>query len=349
MTNFRNRPTYNGEALMALVDIVLSDNSFNGATLISEYPEGYSSMSVDLSSSGWPTSGPYSIITYRIAPYQGFQWAQNQGTGALFYRSVTSAALPGVGAWTTWIPFSQLVQFDSSDPDATIPKHISDAQFTDLHNQIDAAGAPDPRYAPEFFDDFIFGSLASGAIGQYGWILGGGGTLSRGNSDPDAPGIYRRTGLASAGNIVSMELPNTIHTTMLFDMRFRVKAINFDPVNTGFRFGVVDMTTVAPAHGAYVQHLPGAAGAFFGQARNGSGSPNPTSIGTMISNTWHVFRVRRIDASTIGFSMDGGTEVTKTTNLPAFSLAPVLQMTANNAVSRVFDVDYFHMKLGPVR
>jgi hypothetical protein len=56
--------------------------------------------------------------------------------------------------------------------------------------------------------------------------------------------------------------------------------------------------------------------------------------------------LRRIDASTIGFSTAGGAEVTVTLNVPTAAVEPFVQIKNAKAASKTIDVDYFERRIG---
>jgi hypothetical protein len=93
-----------------------------------------------------------------------------------------------------------------------------------------------------------------------------------------------------------------------------------------FRVGFTGIsgTTNPPTNGIYFEKLGSTDTNWFGVTRAG-GLQTRVDTGVAWSNgfeSWQVLRVRRIDASTIGFSVDGSTEVTQTLTIPTTWLDP---------------------------
>ncbi len=54
-------------------------------------------------------------------------------------------------------------------------------------------------------------------------------------------------------------------------------------------------------------------------------------------------RIRRVDASTVGFTVNDGTEVTATGNIPTATLSPFIAITNTTANAKSVDIDYFDL------
>jgi hypothetical protein len=84
---------------------------------------------------------------------------------------------------------------------------------------------------------------------------------------------------------------------------------------------------------------------YFGVSRSaGVQSRTPAVFSGITANQWVKLTLRRIDDTTVGFSVNGGAETTLNTNVPAGS-TPLnfgLQITG---ASKVIKVDYFSIKL----
>lgn len=207
------------------------------------------------------------------------------------------------------------------------------------------------------FDDWTTGAATTASSGLYGWTGSGtptAGQISRANSEANAPGIIKRTTAATINSLVTLQLGSQsqiLRSTELFDIKGRVRFPSFDAATMAFRFGVMDDPT-APANGMWVQQVAGSADVF-GQTK-GSVSPftltTGMALGTVLNNTWHTYRVRRIDSTTIGFTFDGGTELTLAST-PVFnwSYNVSFNLQTTVAVAKVMDIDYFGMSLAPTR
>ncbi len=194
------------------------------------------------------------------------------------------------------------------------------------------------------FDDFIAGSAVSGDIGELGWLVTAAGALQQ-PSEANAPGILRRNTNATASQVISTQLnsANPILPATFFDMEFRFRLPTF-VAGIGIRFGLLDTTTTVPANGLFIEHVADS-GTLVGTARAAGAQGSTASLHTIVSDTWIKARLRRVDASTIAFSVNGGTEATLTANIPTVALSPVFQFTNGTAVVRFYDLDYFKMNI----
>lgn len=204
-------------------------------------------------------------------------------------------------------------------------------------------GAIDPYTTYNEFDDFMAGSTSSGQIGKMGWSALNG---SRTNISSEAghPGLLQLSTGASSGTVASVELAaaangNSIYASEMFDITFIIRLNNND-ANTTLRAGIsANGSSATPAAAAYFEKLDGDTN-WFRITRNSSvQTRTDTTIG--VSTSFVKLRVRRIDASTIGFTINANAEQTLTTNLPAGSgLAPFVQITNSAASAKTVDLDF---------
>jgi len=124
-----------------------------------------------------------------------------------------------------------------------------------------------------------------------------------------------------------------------FDIRQRVQLSQTDS-NTVSRFGLHGANGYAlqPAGGIYFETL-GADSDWFGVCRAAS-SQTRTSAVIARSTSWVWLRIRRVDASTIGFSaastydgLTGATEQTCTSNIPTTGATPWNVISNNNTAN----------------
>lgn len=75
------------------------------------------------------------------------------------------------------------------------------------------------------------------------------------------------------------------------------------------------------------------------------GSQTKTDSGVAVGIGWVRLRIRRVDASTIGFSLDGGNESQQTTNIPTIALQAFVSIPNNENQTKSVDVDYFTISI----
>ncbi len=219
-----------------------------------------------------------------------------------------------------------------------------------------AATAPsvDPTAAPWGVDDFLTGSNETGEIGVLGWSFTNG-TITAANSVQNHPGLIRRANGTTANQIASLYLGNSAaQVSFRFD--------EFDEQTWIFRefaAGVTDLTVrigmfadVAgnpSSHGVYLELLPADSNWFF-VSRSASVQTRVDSGVAARTTGWIKIKIRRIDASTVGFSINGGSEVTITSNIPPSSqLLHFGQMqVASGTTARSLDFDFFSFRLLPI-
>ena len=228
----------------------------------------------------------------------------------------------------------------------------TDKFVVDNSGYITVGGIDSPFLAE---DHFVSGTTTSGSIGSLGWMwtAGTGGTIGAQSAEANHPGLLRlSTGTISGVTCVlygrTVGSTGAYHTDDLFDSTWVVR-LNTNDSNTHVRIGLGYTTSnTAPNSGIYIEKLPGDA-SWYGVTRSG-GTQTRTAALAACSTGWIKFRIRRVDASTIGFTVDGGSEVTATTNIPSTASGIVACLTLYNATSadKTLDVDYFRMKLPKV-
>lgn len=192
-------------------------------------------------------------------------------------------------------------------------------------------------------DDFIGGSASTGFIGELGWISAGTGTVTRPAGEAGHPGIVRLDSTATISTICAISPTGNGTTTMLpaemFDMTFIVR-LNTNDADTLVRLGLAAASNSNPsANGIWVEK-DNADTSWAGITRASSvetQSANLVAVGT----GWVKFRIRRVNPTTIGFTVDDGTEVTQTTNIPTTALHPFLQIRNNAAAAKTIDMDFW--------
>jgi len=205
---------------------------------------------------------------------------------------------------------------------------------------------------PDFGEDgfFIRDDFAANAggstFGELGWVVSGGSFTSF-SSALGHPGIVRKDTSAVSGTISFARLASTaggnILPAELFDILW-IFRLNHNDADTAMRVGwAADAALNPPADGIYLEKVL-ADISWFAVTRAASVQSRSAALAA-VDTGWHKIRIRRIDAATIGFTLDAATEVTLTTNVPVLALNPFLQIINGAAASKTFDADYFSMRI----
>jgi hypothetical protein len=203
-----------------------------------------------------------------------------------------------------------------------------------------------PKMYSQVWDDFMSGSTTTLNIGQMGWALvtGSGGTCALIASEANHPGMIRlSTSATSGGNVLIILYGSATLGPILpadyFDMQL-ICRINTNDTNAQFRFGMMNNPTSDPgADGIYFEKLY-ADTSWYGVTRSGA-SQTRTAALAATSTAWVTLRLRRVNSTTVGFSINGGTEVTATATIPTVTLIPVTQVKNNTTADKTLDLDYF--------
>ena len=191
------------------------------------------------------------------------------------------------------------------------------------------------------YDDFVGGNFSSGNIGDLNWTH----NLQGGQLYPDAPvghlGIYERTttGVYSSTFLNLSSTAGLLNPLDTFENNWNAQV----PINDASlitRFGASDdAASNNPNNGIYIEKL-GPDTNWFGVCRSG-GVETRVDLGA-VDLLYHDFRIRRVNVSTIGFRIDGGTELTITTNIPTVNLIPFFGVESLGG-TRSLAVDYFSL------
>lgn len=129
-----------------------------------------------------------------------------------------------------------------------------------------------------------------------------------------------------------------------FDITWLCRPVNND-TNTIYRIGMFNPNVAASLGDAIYFDKAGADDFFKGTCLNTSVATSTASFGAYTANTWHKFRLRRIDASTIGFTFDDAAELTVATNVPTVPLVPAAYSGSLAAANKDLDVDWFRIRI----
>jgi hypothetical protein len=214
--------------------------------------------------------------------------------------------------------------------------------------RITPAGPVDPLTTLDLVEEFIGGTIASGQIGNFGWLFVGG-TTATVNAEASHPGIIRRDTSATISTISYLTLRaatglNHFLASEMFDVTW-VFRLNVNDADTRVRIGLSsDPSADAPASAIYLEKILTDT-QWFGVCRAASTQSRTAALAT-VDTGWHKIRIRRTDSATIGFTFDAGAEVTLATNVPgALGVQPSSQIFNNAAASKTLDHDFFHLKI----
>ena len=208
----------------------------------------------------------------------------------------------------------------------------------------------DPTTMTHLFDEFLGGTNSSGSIGELGWLFSGG-TAGSDAVVAGRPGILRRNTSTSANTIaitfmLSSSSDEGIAAADTWNACFSVRpdqAID----NTTVRVGLVDNSYASspPTDGIYFETLStdGTRNWFF--VTRAASSETRADSGTLVSITNFVkLCVRRKDASTVSFSINGGAETDATLTIPTVGLRPWTQIVnVGVSTAKVLQHDYFDL------
>jgi hypothetical protein len=200
-------------------------------------------------------------------------------------------------------------------------------------------------------DDFIAGSLTSGDIGELGWTLPSG-TLAYGAGVASHPGVVRLSTGSTITTLAALVLrPSTTGLVLpadSFDMEF-VLALHTMDTDTSIRFGLLDgYSGFNPTQGIWFEKA-GAATAWYVACKDGSGTTGSTALAAPVADTYQRFRIRRINSTTIGFTIgdlaNGASDYTITANVPTKALTPMLLLLNTAAADKSVDIDWFQLHI----
>jgi hypothetical protein len=203
----------------------------------------------------------------------------------------------------------------------------------------------DPATTTVFVDDFAGQSTSSNSIGELGWASANGST-SIGNPEANHPGTVTRSTSATINTLASMSLHATgglMLGSETFDCIIIAKLDQTD-ADTQARFGLHgNIHGNPPTRGCYFEKLLADTN-WFAVTRDATVQTR-TDTGIAASTNWVRFRVRRVNGTTIGFAINGGTEITHTANVPTADLFPSLQIYNGAASAKTMTVDYFELRV----
>jgi hypothetical protein len=199
----------------------------------------------------------------------------------------------------------------------------------------------DPVTTLADFDDFISGTTTNGTIGKWGWGFATG-TTAYMDTEANHPGILRRTTSATPNQVCHLFPVATSIRQVLpassFDLIVVLCLVQSD-TDTAVRVGLGSRSdTNPPSDGIYLEKLP-ADTTWFRVTRATNVETRVTTGVSTTAAAWLKLRMRRVDASTIGFTLDAGSEQTMTATIPTGALVPMLQQYTASSSVKATDLD----------
>lgn len=198
-------------------------------------------------------------------------------------------------------------------------------------------------------DEFLFASTETGEIGELGWSFTNG-TWNLVNPTAGHPGVASRASTAVTGTVASSYTGGGGTAVSLlgsqFDEQTWIILLLTSNTDADYRFGFFsDLTANPPTHGAYFEKLSTDTN-WFGVNRL-SAAQTRADLGVAAAHsTWFKLKLRRVNATTLAYSIDGGAETQIATHSPeAASLAFGFQIIPTNSAARTVNVDAFSMRL----
>jgi hypothetical protein len=219
------------------------------------------------------------------------------------------------------------------------------------------------------WDEFIGGSLSAGQIGALGWQFvnnGSGGTLHSYQAIAGHPGVLQLQTPTSAGNQDQylylsnnggdqFDLSETFDTTTIFQMVTNDNTSQMRLcVMKGTFASPVSSATNSPNDSICIEKVF-ADTSWFGITRAAGTADTRTAAIASCDTSWHYFEIKRVDANTIGFAIDGGSVqcittagslpgacsagVTSATHIPTGGAGFEVQVEASNTVAHQFNTD----------
>lgn len=196
------------------------------------------------------------------------------------------------------------------------------------------------------YDEFVSGGTSGGTIGKLGWNVGGG-TFALVAGESGRPGIARLATTAVSGNNAYMRLVGAsqgeVHTSDTFDMTWIVRLTQADSAMS-VRVGMSDMFNNPATYGIYFERLAADIN-WFAVTRVSSTEARTDTTVVATAAAWIRLRIRRVNGTTIGFTVNDGTEILHTTNIPLIGINPALQIVTGEAVAKSIDVDWFSCRI----
>lgn len=206
-----------------------------------------------------------------------------------------------------------------------------------------------PATELQIFDEFISGLGASGQVGALGWTWtnANGGDVNI-NDSFKTGNILMKTDIGSNAyvNVELKTVPKTVDPASSFDILW-ILELDLSVSGGDYRLGFSDRTeliTGVPNNGIYIERLAADTNWFY-VTRSGASQTRSDSGVAISTGTLRRFRLRRKDASTISFSISGGSETDITTNIPTALGTIAIGVKSINTTAKTVKLDYFGLKI----
>jgi hypothetical protein len=194
-------------------------------------------------------------------------------------------------------------------------------------------------------DEFMFSSTETGEHGELGWSVTNG-SANLVNPTADHPGILARVSSATIAQVCSMFTGGGGASPVMrcdqIGTHYWIVQPQSAVADHDVRIGVSsDMTSVTPTHGIYFEKLAADTN-WFGVC-SASGVQTRQDMGVAYGVAWAKLRIRRLSATTVGFTINGGTELVVSSNVPGATAVLVLgnHIVPQAAAARTVWFDYF--------
>ena len=156
-------------------------------------------------------------------------------------------------------------------------------------------------------------------------------------------------GLYSIGrqdsNIVNFASLNTMH--MILKTPNNTSSPNGIPTSTNYDIyiGFFSDDSAPPTDGIYFRRLSGAA---WTPVCKTGGSTSTGTTTAYSNNTWYALKIRKVSATEVGFTINGGTEYIISTNIPTgyMNCGVLIKNNTNDSAVRYLKLDFFSLKVG---
>ena len=205
-------------------------------------------------------------------------------------------------------------------------------------------------------EDFPNNVTTTKQIGTHGWqvVLGSGGSIVGASfTTVEHPGLIQIRSGTTINNQTILHLGSSTGSIFdpnaVFDSTWVLRAGDSTPItDSRYRLGFGDAVAgEAPTDGLYIETLSGDAN-WFGVCR-ASDTETRVDTGEVVATSWIRLRIRRIDASTIGFTAGSQSEVVCTTNVPTVVLNMFTSVKTEDTVNNFFTMDYMSLEFSVAR